>query len=147
VPDGLAGMRLDAGVSRLLGISRTTVADMIDAGDVLVDGARAARSSRLTVDSWLDITLPEPDRPPTVVPQTVEGLTVLYRDADIVVVDKPVGVAAHPSPGWTGPTVLGALAGLGVAVSTSGAAERQGVVHRLDAATTGVMVVAKSERA
>ena len=48
-----------------------------------------------------------------VVPQTVDGLTILYRDADIVVVDKPVGVAAHPSPGWTGPTVLGALAGLG----------------------------------
>ncbi len=147
VPDGLVGMRLDAGVSRLLGLSRTTVADMIDAGDVLVDGAPAARSARMAVDSWLEITLPEPDLPPAVVPQTVEGLTVLYRDADIAVVDKPVGVAAHPSPGWTGPTVLGALAGLGIAVSTSGAAERQGIVHRLDVGTTGAMVVALSERA
>ena len=62
-------------------------------------------------------------------------------------VDKPVGVAAHPSPGWTGPTVLGGLAALGVRVSTSGAAERQGIVHRLDVGTTGVMVVAKSEHA
>ncbi len=72
---------------------------------------------------------------------------MLYRDADIVVIDKPVGVAAHPSPGWTGPTVLGALAGLGIGVATSGAAERQGIVHRLDVGTTGVMVVALSERA
>jgi 23S rRNA pseudouridine1911/1915/1917 synthase len=64
-----------------------------------------------------------------------------------VVVDKPVGVAAHASPGWTGPTVGGGLAALGVRLATSGAAERQGIVHRLDVGTTGVMVVAKSEHA
>jgi len=63
------------------------------------------------------------------------------------VVDKPVGVAAHPSPGWTGPTVIGGLAAAGIRVSTSGAAERQVVVHRLVVGTTGVMVVAKSEHA
>ncbi len=147
VPDGLAGMRADAGLAKLLGMSRTSVATMIDAGDVLVDGSAAIRSLRLTPDSWLEITLPEPDRPPTVVAQTVDGLTILYRDADIAVVDKPVGVAAHPSPGWTGPTVLGALAGLGIETSTSGAEERRGIVHRLDVGTTGVMVVALSERA
>jgi len=72
---------------------------------------------------------------------------VLHEDDDIVVVDKPVGVAVHPSPGWTGPTVVGGLAAAGVRIATSGAAERQGVVHRLDAGTTGVMVVAKSELA
>ncbi len=72
---------------------------------------------------------------------------VLYEDDDIAVVDKPVGVAVHPSPGWSGPTVVAGLAALGLRVATSGAAERQGVVHRLDAGTTGVMVVAKSERA
>ena len=147
VPDGLAGMRLDAGLARLLGISRTTVATLIDSGDVLVDGVSVARSERLTADSWLEITLPEPERPSALVPENVDGLTVLYRDADIVVIDKPVGVAAHPSPGWTGPTVLGALAGFGFGVATSGAAERQGIVHRLDVGTTGVMVVALSERA
>ncbi len=147
VPDGLAGMRLDAGLARLLGISRTTVATLIDSGDVLVDGVSVARSERLTADSWLEITLPEPERPSVLVPENVDGLTVLYRDADIVVIDKPVGVAAHPSPGWTGPTVLGALAGFGIGVATSGAAERQGIVHRLDVGTTGVMVVALSERA
>ena len=147
VPDGLAGMRLDAGLARLLGISRTTVATLIDSGDVLVDGVSVARSERLTADSWLEITLPEAERPSVLVPENVDGLTVLYRDADIVVIDKPVGVAAHPSPGWTGPTVLGALAGFGIGVATSGAAERQGIVHRLDVGTTGVMVVALSERA
>jgi 23S rRNA pseudouridine1911/1915/1917 synthase len=77
----------------------------------------------------------------------VDGLRVLHEDADIVVVDKPVGVAAHPSPGWTGPTVVGGLAAMGISLSTSGAAERQGIVHRLDVGTTGVMVVARSERA
>jgi 23S rRNA pseudouridine1911/1915/1917 synthase len=77
----------------------------------------------------------------------VAGLTVLHDDDDIVVVDKPVGVAVHPSPGWTGPTVVAGLAAMGYRIATSGAAERQGVVHRLDAGTTGVMVVAKSEHA
>jgi 23S rRNA pseudouridine1911/1915/1917 synthase len=82
-----------------------------------------------------------------IVPETVTGMSVVYSDDDIVVVDKPVGVAAHPSPGWTGPTVIGGVAALGHRVSTSGAAERQGVVHRLDVGTTGLMTVAKSERA
>ena len=147
VPGGLAGMRLDAGLAKLLGMSRTTVATMIDSGAVLVGGEVLPRSAKLIEDSWLEITLPEPDRPLTVQAEQVDGLSILYRDADIVVVDKPVGVAAHPSPGWTGPTVLGALAGLGIRTSTSGADERQGIVHRLDVGTTGAMVVALSERA
>lgn len=74
-------------------------------------------------------------------------MTVIHDDADIIVVDKPIGVAAHPTPGWTGPTVVQGLLAAGYSVATSGAAERQGIVHRLDAGTTGVMVVAKSERA
>jgi 23S rRNA pseudouridine1911/1915/1917 synthase len=72
---------------------------------------------------------------------------VVYEDADILVVDKPAGVAAHPTPGWTGPTVLQGLLAAGYTIATSGAAERQGIVHRLDANTSGLMVVAKSERA
>ena len=147
VPGGLSGMRVDAGLAKLLGLSRTTVATMVDSGAVLVDGHPVIRSAKLVEDSWLEVTLPEPERPSVVEAQQVDGLTILYRDADIVVVDKPVGVAAHPSPGWTGPTVLGALAGQGIWTSTSGAQERQGIVHRLDVGTTGVMVVALSERA
>ena len=80
-------------------------------------------------------------------PQAVEGLNVVYEDDDILVVDKPIGVAAHPAPGWDGPTVIGGLLASGYTIATSGAAERQGIVHRLDANTTGLMVVAKSESA
>ena len=140
-------MRLDQAVSRLFGLSRTAAAALVDAGDALVDGAARPNSHKVKAGSWLDVTLPAPVAPPTVVPQAVPGLRVVYADDDIVVVDKPVGVAAHPSPGWTGPTVIGALAAIGHRISTSGAAERQGVVHRLDVGTTGIMVVAKSEQA
>ena len=80
-------------------------------------------------------------------PETVEGIKIVHDDDAIVVIDKPVGVAVHPSPGWTGPTVVGHLAAAGFRISTSGAAERQGIVQRLDVGTSGVMVIAKSERA
>jgi len=147
VPDGLDGMRVDAGLAKLLGLSRTIVAAIAEAGDVVINGQSVAKSDRLVAGAWLEITLPAPDRPVELIPIRVEGLRILFEDDDIVVVDKPVGVAVHPSPGWTGPTVIGGLAAAGVRVSTSGAAERQGVVHRLDVGTTGVMVVAKSEHA
>jgi 23S rRNA pseudouridine1911/1915/1917 synthase len=147
VPDGLDGMRLDQALARMFGLSRTGAADLIDAGDVAVDGTPKAKSERLRAGSWLDVTLPAPPAPATPAEGRVSGLSIVYSDDDIVVVDKPVGVAAHPSPGWTGPTVIGGVAALGHRVSTSGAAERQGVVHRLDVGTTGLMVVAKSERA
>ncbi len=144
VPDGLDGMRVDAGLARLLGLSRTAVAGLTEAGAVLVDGSPVGKSDRLSTGAWLEVTLPEP--PPQVLVEPVAGLRVLRDDADLVVVDKPIGVAAHPSPGWVGPTVLGGLAAVGIQVATSGAAERQGVVHRLDVGTSGLMVVAKSER-
>jgi 23S rRNA pseudouridine1911/1915/1917 synthase len=147
VPDGLAGERVDAGLARLLGLSRSSAADLAGAGRVSLDGAPAGKSDRLLPGAWLEVELPDPPRPAAVVAEPVPGLRVLLDDEDVVVVDKPVGVAAHPSPGWSGPTVVGGLAAAGYRVSTSGAAERQGVVHRLDVGTSGVMVVAKSERA
>ncbi len=147
VPDGLDGMRLDAALARMFGLSRTAAVDMIDRGEATVGGQVRAKSERLHAGDWLEVVLPDPPRPATPDPQPVPGLTVLYADNDIVVVDKPVGVAAHPSPGWEGPTVIAGVAAMGHRVSTSGAAERQGIVHRLDVGTTGVMVVAKSERA
>jgi 23S rRNA pseudouridine1911/1915/1917 synthase len=148
VPDGLAGMRLDLAISRLFGLSRTAAAALVDSGDVLVDGAVRAKSDKLSAGAWLEVTLPAPvGSGEQIVAEPVAGLIVLYSDNDIVVVDKPVGVAAHASPGWTGQTVLSGLAAMGHTIATSGAAERQGVVHRLDVGTTGVMVVAKSESA
>ncbi|UQX87177.1 RluA family pseudouridine synthase [Jatrophihabitans telluris] len=145
VPDGLEGLRLDVAISRLFGLSRTAAADLIDDGAVSVDGSMPARSSKVVAGSWLEITIPDPVDLSTAPAQAVDGLVVLYDDADVVVVDKPVGVAAHPTIGWDGPTVVQGLAAMGYRISTSGAPERQGVVHRLDAGTTGVMVVAKSE--
>ncbi len=147
VPDGLDGMRVDAGLAKLLGLSRTAVAALAESGDVTLDGRPAGKSDRLVAGAWLEITLPEPQNPAPVRAEPVPGMRIVHEDDDIIVVDKPVGVAAHPSPGWTGPTVVGGLAAAGVRVSTSGAAERQGVVHRLDVGTTGVMAVAKSEHA
>jgi 23S rRNA pseudouridine1911/1915/1917 synthase len=136
VPDGLDGMRVDAGLSRLLGLSRTVVAALAEDGRVAVAGQTAGKSDRLTAGAWLEVELPEPEQqaPISGPAEVVAGLGILYSDDDIVVVDKPVGVAAHPSPGWTGPTVVGGLAALGYRVSTSGAAERQGIVHRLASA-------------
>jgi 23S rRNA pseudouridine1911/1915/1917 synthase len=147
VPDGLEGERVDAGLARLFGLSRTRAADLAERGLVLLDGATVGKSDRLSAGGWLDVELPSTEKPAAAPPEVVPGLTVLFDDDDIVVVDKPVGVAAHPSPGWTGPTVIGGLAAAGYRISTSGAAERAGVVHRLDVGTSGVMVVAKSERA
>jgi len=150
VPDGLDGERLDVALARMFGFSRTVAAGIVDDGGATIDGQPAARSTKVRAGSWLDVVLPPP---PAIVegevplPQSVDGLAILHDDDDIVVVDKPVGVAVHPSMGWTGPTVVQGLLALGYRIATSGAAERQGIVHRLDVGTTGVMVVAKSERA
>jgi len=148
VPDGLAGERVDAAISRLLGLSRTRAAELATAGGVRLDGVAVGKSDRLLPGGWLEVEIPDPPRPVAeTAAEPVPGMRIVHDDDDLVVVDKPVGVAAHPSPGWTGPTVVGALAAAGYRVSTSGAAERQGVVHRLDVGTSGLMVVAKSEYA
>jgi 23S rRNA pseudouridine1911/1915/1917 synthase len=130
----------------MFGLSRTRAAELITEGAVLVDGRPAGKSDRVPAGEWLDVTLPAVAAPQPVA-EPVPGLVVRYEDADVIVVDKPAGVAAHPTPGWTGPTVLQGLLAGGHQIATSGAAERQGIVHRLDANTTGLMVVAKSERA
>ncbi|MFZ0324648.1 MAG: RluA family pseudouridine synthase [Actinomycetes bacterium] len=148
VPEGLDGERIDAALARLLGLSRTKAVELIASGLVTIDGAVVSKSDRVHSGAWLDVEVPDaPTAPLAAVVERVPGLTVLYDDDDLVVVDKPAGVAAHPSPGWTGPTVIGGLAAAGYRVSTSGAEERQGVVHRLDVGTSGLMVVAKSEHA
>ena len=105
------------------------------------------KSLKLSAGDELDVVLPERRDPLEVVEEVVEGLKILLDDDEFVVVDKPVGVAAHPSPGWVGPTVVGGLAGAGYRISTSGSPERAGIVHRLDVGTSGVMVVAKTENA
>lgn len=145
VPEGLAGMRIDAALSKLLGISRTAAADLATAGDVLVDATPVGKSDRIAEGQWLDVTLPE-TKDLTPREELVEGMDILYSDDDLIAVNKPVGVAAHPTLGWEGPTVIGGLAAAGFRISTSGPPERKGIVQRLDVGTSGVMVIAASER-
>ena len=147
VPEGLAGMRVDAGLARLLGLSRTAAATLAEDGGVDLDGAAVGKSDRLVAGAWLEVRLPEPAAPLDNPPVEIEGMDILYADDDIVAVDKPAGVAAHASVGWTGPTVLGGLAAAGFRITTSGVPERKGIVQRLDVGTSGVMVVAISEHA
>ena len=147
VPEGLNGERVDTAVARMLGLSRSHVAELIDAGRVLVDGDSISKSDRVSVGSMLEVELADQPRVAVVRPEQVEGVLIVYDDNDIVVIDKPVGVAAHPTLGWSGPDVLSHLAGAGFRISTSGVPERRGIVQRLDVGTSGLMVVAKSEYA
>ncbi len=146
VPDGLEGERADTAVARMLGLSRSHVADLIADGAVCQDGTVVGKSERVRAGAMLEVAFEE-RRAAIVTPQTVEGLRIVHDDDDLVVIDKPVGVAAHPSVGWTGPDVLGHLVGAGFRISTSGVPERRGIVQRLDVGTSGLMVVAKSEAA
>lgn len=146
VPDGLVGERADTAIAKLLGFSRSFAQEVLQAGGVQLDGRTLQKSDRLNADGMLFVEW-QPKTEPEIVPIDLPELRVIHEDNHIIVIDKPSGVAAHPSVGWTGPTVLGGLAGAGYNIATSGVPERQGIVQRLDVGTSGLMVVAKSERA
>lgn len=147
VPEGLVGLRTDAAISKILGLSRATVATLADEGQIKMNGNVVDKATKLIADGWLEVEVPEPrffsevdlESEPRV------ELPVVFEDEDLILIDKPAGVAAHPSVGWTGPTVLGALHTAGYRISTSGVPERRGIVHRLDVGTSGLMMVAKTE--
>lgn len=147
VPEGLGGERIDAALARMFGLSRSKAADLAESGHVTVAGVRVAKSARVSAGDLVEVVLPEVVVPGSVPEVDVPDLEVLHSDADIIVVSKPVGVAAHPSVGFEGPSVTGVLAARGYRISTSGAAERRGVVQRLDVGTSGLMVLAASEPA
>ncbi|WP_257477255.1 RluA family pseudouridine synthase [Acidipropionibacterium jensenii] len=148
VPDGLDGTRLDSAAARMTGVSRSRIVELIDEQKVQLDGRPVSRAAtRVLAGQMLEVDLSVPRPVASVTPRLAAGMGIIYDDSDIIVVDKPAGVAAHPSLGWDGPSVVEHLAAAGFAISTSGAAERQGIVSRLDVGTSGVMVVAKSERA
>jgi 23S rRNA pseudouridine1911/1915/1917 synthase len=147
VPEGVAGERIDSALTRVLGLSRTAVVKLLEDGDITTGGKAMPKSDRVTAGQVIDVLMPAPINTDPIPLTPLEGLTVVFDDKDIVVIDKPVGCAAHPSPGWTGPTVVGALMAAGYTISTSGPAERQGIVHRLDVGTSGLMIVAKSDKA
>ncbi|MEW6934630.1 RluA family pseudouridine synthase [Trueperella pyogenes] len=145
VPDGLGGGRVDAALATMTGLSRAKCVQLIESGGVLLDGVVPKNGTKVVAGSVLEVELPV--QQPPVLATPVAGMGILYEDSDIIVVDKPVGVAAHASQNFEGPSVLGALLASGVRLTTSGPQERQGIVHRLDVGTSGAMVVAKSERA
>ena len=148
MPEGLAGERVDAAMARMFGLSRTRAAELIGRGPRAASTApTSARATGCCPARCSTSTIPALTDPLEVVPEIVEGIKIIHDDDSIVVIDKPVGVAVHPSPGWSGPTVVGHLAGAGFRIATSGASERQGIVQRLDVGTSGVMVICKSEHA
>lgn len=145
VPPSFDGERADAALAKMLGLSRSAAADILENGSVRIGSAVLSKSGRVKTDDLLEIDMPEVRDPLAVEPTEVPDLKIVYEDQDLVVIDKPAGVAAHPSVGWVGPTVVGALLARGVQVTTSGAHERQGIVQRLDVGTSGLMMVAKTE--
>ncbi len=147
VPEGVAGERIDSALTRVLGLSRTAVVKLLEDGDITTGGKAMPKSDRVAAGQIIDVLMPAPINTDPIPLTPLEGLTIVYDDQDIVVIDKPIGCAAHPSPGWMGPTVVGALMAAGYSISTSGPAERQGIVHRLDVGTSGLMIVAKSDKA
>jgi 23S rRNA pseudouridine1911/1915/1917 synthase len=147
VPESLAGERVDSAMAQMFGLSRTRSAELITRGLVLLDGGSVSTSDRVLPGLDLAVEIPVEVDFLEVKAEVVEGIGIIYDDDAIVVIDKPVGVAVHPSPGWSGPTVVGHLAGAGFRIATSGASERQGIVQRLDVGTSGVMVICKSEHA
>ncbi len=147
VPEGVAGERVDSALTRVLGLSRTAIVRLLDDGEIRSGGVVMQKSEKVVADQMIEILMPDTAIREAVPLTPLEGLTIVYDDDHIVVIDKPVGCAAHPSPGWTGPTVIGALAAAGYSISTSGSAERAGIVHRLDVGTSGLMIVAKTDSA
>ena len=145
IPEGLDGERIDVALSRLLGLSRSVVVGLIEAGEVSRGNKVASKSDRVATNDFISVLMPAARVEPSLVATPFDGLKVIYDDEDVIVVDKPAGIAAHPSPGWRDATVIGAVVAAGYQVATSGAAERQGIVHRLDVGTTGLMVIAKNE--
>jgi 23S rRNA pseudouridine1911/1915/1917 synthase len=120
---------------------------LLEDGDITTSNRPMLKSERVSAGQVIEVLLPAPINTIPIPLTPIDGLEIVYEDEDIVVINKPVGCAAHPSPGWTGPTVVGALSAAGFIISTSGAPERQGIVHRLDVGTSGLMMVAKSDRA
>jgi 23S rRNA pseudouridine1911/1915/1917 synthase len=147
IDQSLAGERVDTAIARLLGISRSAAAEVCESGGARIGKKALSKSDRVNLDDQLEIESPKPPQELMVVATPVDDLQIIYQDDDLVVVDKPAGVVAHPTVGFDGPTVAGALLARGIQLSTSGAQERQGIVQRLDVGTSGLMMLAKSELA
>ena len=147
IPEDIEGERIDSALAKLLGFSRSVIVKLLDSGEVSLGHRKLGKSDKVLKGQIISVLLPEPPSGIAIPPTPLPELRIVFQDADLVIVNKPVGCAAHPSPGWTGPTVVGALIAAGIPITSSGPAERQGIVQRLDVGTSGLMMVAKSEGA
>src|SRR5699024_3035659 len=138
-------IRADAAVAKAVDISRTRAVELIQRGLDRVGYSEALKSTKLLPGDLVVVTLPDDPAPARLHGEPMHGRNGTTAEEDYLVIDKPVGVAARPSQGWRGPTVVGGLAALGINISTSGPPERKGIVQRLDVGTSGLMVVAKTE--
>ena len=137
--------RLDLLVAQQLDISRNQAATLIANGHVLVGGRRERASYRPSPGERIDVDVPAPAAR-LVVGESIP-LAVVFEDDDVLVIDKPAGMVVHPAPGnWSG-TLVNALKGRGTSLSAGADASREGIVHRLDKETSGLLLVAKSDRA
>ena len=140
-----ASTRLDLYVGARLTLSRTQAATLIANGHVTVDGRREKASWRVRTGERVDVNVPPPPGR-TVVAESIP-LDIVHEDDDLVVINKPAGMVVHPAPGnWTG-TLVNALVGRGQELAEGGGEERPGLVHRIDKDTSGLLLVAKTERA
>ena len=146
IDEDLDSQRVDVALAKVLELSRSVVADLLNAGDVLQGKKPLSKSDRVSAGDRLTVLMPAIYDPLELKETPIDTLEIIYDDDDVVVVNKPVGCAAHASPGWMGPTVVGALLARGYRISTTGPQERQGIVQRLDAGTSGLMLLAKHER-
>ena len=147
IPLELDNERIDSALAKVLGLSRSVIVKLLDSGEVSLGHRKLGKSDKVQNGQLISVLLPEPPSGVAIPPTPLAELKIVYQDTDLVIVNKPVGCAAHPSPGWTGPTVVGALVAAGIPITSSGPAERQGIVQRLDVGTSGLMMVAKTESA
>ena len=146
VPQVLDGERVDRAVALLTGWSRNDVQTLLEAGSIVVDGRAVSKSHKLRVGETVDVLAePAPSEPPQ--PEPDVTIEVRYEDADVVVVAKPAGLVVHPGAGHASGTLVHGLLARYPEIATVGDPFRPGIVHRLDRDTSGLMVVARSDRA
>lgn len=145
VPEELDGVRADSGLAKISGLSRAKLTEAIESGGVIVDGKACDKSQKLKIGQLVEINLFE-KKSPELIPIEDDRLKIVYQDNSIIVIDKPAGVVSHPTVGFDGPSVPEILLSRGIQLTTSGAAERQGIVQRLDVGTSGLMTLAKNEK-
>jgi 23S rRNA pseudouridine1911/1915/1917 synthase len=142
-----AGERLDVFLaSRIEGLSRTRAAQLAAEGRVRVDGRAARKSHRPAAGEVIEVEVPVAVAPERLRAEPI-ALTIVHQDADLAVIDKPAGMVVHPSPGHATGTLVHALLHHLGDLSGIGGELRPGIVHRLDRDTSGLMLVAKHDRA